>query len=102
MKYIFDYPRIKAVIQHWLNTPPNGYRGVNYARNVNEVLMRPLDMDNANMILRWMIEDIPLLRQIPSSKLSIYEEVLDHQTKVYHLQIGQYTIELKSNNRGAN
>jgi len=40
--------QIKRILDHWVNTPPNGYIGVNYCRNLAVRLLTALDEDDAD------------------------------------------------------
>lgn len=91
MRYMYRFPQIKAMIEHWLSTPPNGYRGVNYARNPAELLLGPLSEDGANTLLRWMLEDIPILKNIKEG-VNIVSTTEGRDKRRYFIQVGQFSI----------
>ncbi|ENV14750.1 hypothetical protein WCE14_08970 [Acinetobacter schindleri] len=96
MNFIFKTEDLKRMIEHWLNTPPNGYIGVSYGRNPKELINRPMDDDTADLLLSWMREDIPVLKQLDDNDLSIVSEELNFETKQFYIQIGQIVIPIKT------
>lgn len=101
MNYIFRAEDIKRMIEHWLNTPPNGYVGVSYGRNLKELLHRPMDDDTADLFLSWMREDIPVLKNLTDSELQIVEQEVDFETKQFFIQIGEILIPIKTETNAA-
>ena len=98
MSYAFKSEQIKNIIEHWLYNPPNGYIGVNYGRNLAEILLRPMTEETANQIINWMKEDIPLFAPLSSDQLSIQSESFDYDKKRFYIKIGQILIPLVSPN----
>lgn len=96
MNYIFRADDIKRMIEHWLATPPNGYVGVTYGRNPKELLNRPMDDDTADMLLQWMREDMPILKQLSDNDLSVAHEEVNFETKQFYIQIGEILIPIKT------
>ena len=94
MSYTFNAEDVKKIIEHWLYTPSNGYIGVNYGRNLAEILLRPMTDDTAIQILQWLKEDIPLFAQLDQSQLNIMSQDIDYDKKRFFIQIGQVIIPL--------
>ncbi|WP_111857841.1 hypothetical protein [Acinetobacter sp. CFCC 10889] len=98
MNYTLEPSHIKKMIEHWLNTPPNGYIGVDYGRNLFEILLKPMSVDSADLILKWIKEDIPLLRGLNDDELMVMNEDQGFDKKVFYIQIGQILIPLQNRN----
>lgn len=96
MNYIFNTSDIVRMILHWLGTPANGYIGVDYARNPRQLLQAPMSEDSSDLLLQWMKEDIPVLKNISDSDLYIAEEVVNFETKRFYIVIGAETILFKT------
>lgn len=86
--------QIKRILDHWVNTPPNGYIGVNYGRNLAERLLKAIDEDDADQIIQWIKEDIPLFKNLNSNQLSIYSENNGIDQKYYFIKVGEISIQL--------
>ena len=66
---MIDYPKIMAMIEHWLESEINGYFGSDYGPDFNSILLAPLSAPVANnfiekmksIICSWMfrIKSIP-------------------------------------------
>ncbi len=84
------------MIEHWMATPPNGYIGVSYGRNPRQLLQQPLDENTADQYLGWMREDIPILKQISDSDLSIATEVINFDTKIHYIKIGNVLLPIQT------
>jgi hypothetical protein len=91
---MIDAAKIKAMVNHWLETPPNGYFTQSYGADVRSMLLRELSSDNADALLDKLRRDIPLMAQLDSNQLSIDSET-DGFDKVYvYLFIGNIAINL--------
>ena len=91
---MIDTQKIKAMIDHWLATPPNGYFGQSYGADVRNMLLRELNTDNADGFLAKLRRDIPLLNQLDDSQFSI-NVVTEGYDKLYvYLKVGGVNIEL--------
>lgn len=100
MNYTFKAEQVKAMILHWLGTPPNGYIGVSYGRNLHELLFHPLSEDNADTLLSWIKEDIPVLRNLTSDQLSIVSKTIDNDKKQFYIKIGKVLVQIQDNQGG--
>lgn len=91
---MIDADKIKAMVNHWLDTPPNGYFGQSYGADVRNMLLRELSSDNADNLLKKLRRDIPLLAQFDDSQLSISTETHDFDKLYVYLFIGNIAIDL--------
>ena len=55
---------IKAMIDHWLSTPVNGYFGQSYGCNVRDQLLKNLSSFSADRFIEKMKADIPILGEL--------------------------------------
>ena len=90
--------QIETMIKHWLNTPPNGYFGQSYGADVRNMLLRELTSDNADMLLKKVRVDIPILNQLDESQLSISVDTVEHDQLYVYLLIGNIAISLGESN----
>ena len=91
---MIDGKDIKAMVNHWLDTPPNGYFAQSYGSDVRAMLLRDLSTDNADNLLKQLRRDIPILGQINDGQLSISTEKVGHEQLYVYLLIGGITITL--------
>ena len=91
---MIDADKIKAMVNHWLDTPPNGYFGQSYGADVRNMLLRELSSDNADNLLKKLRQDIPLIAQLDDSQLSIDTETRDFDKLYVYLFIGNIAIDL--------
>ena len=91
---MIDAAKIKAMVNHWLNTPPNGYFGQSYGADMRNMLLRELSSDNADALLKNLRRDIPLIDQLDDSQLSI-DTITEGFDRLYvYLFIGNIAIHL--------
>lgn len=91
---MIDAKDIKAMINHWLATPPNGYFGQSYGADVRNVLLRELTTDSADNLLKQIRRDIPLLGSLEDSQLSIETEMSGFDGLYVYLMVGNIGIKL--------
>lgn len=91
---MIDAQKIKAMINHWLATPPNGYFGQSYGADVRNMLLRELSTDNADKLLAKLRRDIPLMNQLDDSQLSISTTTAGFDQLYVYLRVGGINIEL--------
>lgn len=91
---MIDAAKIKAMVNHWLDTPPNGYFGQSYGADLRNMLLRELSSDNADNLLKKLRRDIPLLAQLDDSQLNISTETRDFDKLYVYLFIGNIAIDL--------
>ncbi len=100
MNYVFSSEIIKRIIEHWLATPPNGYLGYRYGRNLAELLFHPMNEDRADILLSWIKKDIPIFRNATDGELSVVSEAIGIDQKRYYIQFGEIQV-LIPDNQGA-
>lgn len=60
------------MVRHWLRTPPNGYLGSGYGSDIHSLLQKPMTAGLGDALIAKMIEDIPLLGQLPNGTVNVY------------------------------
>lgn len=63
---------IMKMIDHWLQTPQDGYLGSDYGNNLKEVLQTPHAAGLANAQVKKLIRDVPILSILPRSSINLY------------------------------
>lgn len=63
---------LEAMVEHWLNTPVNGYLGSDYGQDLRSLLQRPHSDGTADSFLRKMREDLLIITALPSEAVSLY------------------------------
>lgn len=96
MNYIYKIDDIKRMIDHWLATPPNGYIGVSYGRELKQLLLKPMTEELANDLLDWMKTDIPILKKLSDDALSVVSTDVGIDKKQFYIQIGSILIPIKT------
>lgn len=91
---MIDAATIKAMVEHWLETPPNGYFASSYGADVRSMLLRDLSMDNADALLKKLRTDLPLLEPFSDSQLRIMTDTAGHDALYVYLLIGAIQITL--------
>lgn len=82
------------MVEHWLDTPPNGYFALPYGADLRVMLLRELSADNADKLLEKLRRDIPLLRQFDETQLSIEVEEVGFDKQYIYLMLGQLAISI--------
>lgn len=96
MNYVFKLEDIKRMIEHWLGTPPNGYVGVSYGRELTQLLFKPMTEDSANTLMEWMKADIPILKQLSDADFRVVSQTIGYDKKRFFIQIGEILIPIKT------
>lgn len=91
---MIDSTDIKAMVLHWLSTPPNGYFGQSYGADVRAMLLRELSADNADALLKKLRLDIPILNGLNENQLSVSTTTTGFDKINVYLNIGSIDIEL--------
>ena len=91
---MIDSIDVKAMVTHWLDTPPNGYFAQSYGADVRAMLLRELSADNADALLKKLRLDIPLLNSLDESQLSVSTTTTGFDKLNVYLTIGTIDIEL--------
>lgn len=85
---------VRAWVDHWLNTPVNGYFGSEYGADRASLLLNPLSATKADEFLAKLKRDIPLLATMSDDQLSIRAETEGFDAVRLYLQIGSILIDL--------
>ena len=85
---MIDYPKIMAMIEHWLESEINGYFGSDYGPDFNSILLAPLSAPVANNFIENMKSDIPILKQLSADQLQLWSQDEGFETKVIYLRVG--------------
>lgn len=80
------------MVRHWLSTPPNGYLGSGYGSDAHALLQRPQSSGLADIFIDKMMEDLPILRALPSGSVNVYFEQVDKQSKRLIVQVADQLI----------
>lgn len=91
---MIDAAKVKAMVEHWLATPPNGYFGSGYGADIRTMLLRDLSADSADALLKKLRTDIPLLDQFSDNQLRVETTISGHDSLYVYLMIGaiQFTL----------
>lgn len=93
---MIDRSDILAMLDHWLNTPVNGYFGSGYGADLNSLLLKSMTSDVADRFIEKMKRDLPILQQLDADQLAIYSTDQGFERKVIVLQVGDIAIDLTS------
>lgn len=96
MNYIFKQEDIRRMVEHWLGTPPNGYIGVSYGRELTQLLFKPMTDDSANTLMDWMKADMPILKQLSDADFRVVEQTVEYDKKRFFIKIGEILIPIKT------
>ena len=89
---MIDSKAVIDMVEHWLDTPPNGYFGQPYVADLRVMLLRELSADNADNLLEKLRRDIPLLSQFDETMLSIQTEESGFDKLHVYLMLGQIAV----------
>ena len=76
---------IIAMLNHWLQTPVNGYFGSSYGADLNSLLLRPLSTATADIFIQKLKRDVPILNDLD---LGISSSNAGFERKQIYLTIG--------------
>lgn len=83
---------LARMVRHWLGTPPNGYLGSGYGCDPKALLQLPNSSTLGDAFIEKMLEDIPLLRQLPRGAVNVYFETIAKDQKRLLIEVGDITI----------
>jgi hypothetical protein len=89
---------IQLMVQHWLDTPENGYLGASYGQGgINALLQVPHAAGRADAIIKKLMRDVPLLAALPSGSVNIYSQAtgIDRSALVFEVAGQLIPIEYK-------
>ncbi len=76
---------VVAMLNHWLQTPVNGYFGSSYGADLNSLLLRPLSTPTADIFIQKLKRDVPILNDLD---LGISSSNTGFERKQIYLTIG--------------
>lgn len=83
--------RILRAVQHWLNTPVNGYLGSDYGNDLKSVLQTPFAAGLANAQIAKLRRDVPILQALPANAINLYIRETPPDKLDIILQVGALT-----------
>ncbi|MFJ2990729.1 hypothetical protein ACIPF8_22965 [Collimonas sp. NPDC087041] len=63
---------IQAMVNHWLNTPPNGDLGSDYGADPQSLLQNPVAAGIGDAFIGKMREDVPALDVMPVGAVNVF------------------------------
>lgn len=76
------------MVNHWLQTPPEGYLGSPYGADVKSLLQRPMgDQVALNDFMSKMRVDLPVLSYLPAGSVSAWMEPAGADKVVLHVNV---------------
>lgn len=91
---MIDAQLVAKMVEHWLNTPANGYFYQSYGQDLKRELLREITEFTADRFIEKLKADIPLLQHLPSDQINIIQEIRNDDSVYVILEIGQIEIEL--------
>ena len=85
---------IIAMLNHWLQTPVNGYFGSSYGADLASLLLRPLSRPLGDQFIAKLKQDIPILNELSSDQLELYSSNEGFERKIIYLRIADVKINL--------
>lgn len=92
---------IEGMIDHWLRTKPNGYRGSSYGAPLEELRLHAQSTNIANEFISKMKRDIPILNQLSSDQFGVFFTNQGFEKKIVVLKVGQIQIDLSEVSQNA-
>lgn len=83
---------LARMVRHWLSTPPNGYLGSGYGCDPKALLQMPNASGLGDAFIDKMMEDIPLLQQLPRGAVNVAFEQIAIDKKRLLIQVGDILI----------
>lgn len=83
---------IAGMVQHWLSTPVNGYLGSGYGSDIKSLLQQPNSSGLGDAFINKMLNDIPILQQMPRGSVNVYFEKVSKDRKRLLIEVGDVTI----------
>lgn len=63
---------VAAMVEHWTESPMNGYLGSDYGQTFKSYLQQPQMAVSANSFIQKMQADVPVLQVLPADAVSMY------------------------------
>lgn len=91
---MMDAQLVVKMVEHWLNTPANGYFYQSYGQDLKRELLKEITQFTADQFIEKLKIDIPLLQYLPSDQINIIQEIRNDDSVYVILEIGKFEIEL--------
>lgn len=92
---------VEGMIDHWLRTKPNGYRGSSYGAPLEKLRLHAQTTSVANAFIEKMKQDIPILNQLSSEQFGVFFSNQGFEKKVITLKVGTIQIDLSNVDQNA-
>ena len=92
---------ITGMIDHWLRTKPNGYRGSSYGAPLEQLRLHAQTTSVANSFIDKMKQDIPILNQLSSDQFGVFFSDQGFERKIITLKVGIIQIDLSTINQNS-
>ncbi len=66
---------VLGMVEHWLQTPPDGYLGQSYGQSIRDLLQKAMSTNDGDIIIQKMKRDIPILQRFPNSVNILMQKV---------------------------
>ena len=63
---------VAAMVEHWTETPMNGYLGSSYGQNFKSFLQQPQKVVVANSFIQKLQKDVDILQVLPADAVTMY------------------------------
>ena len=63
---------VSGMVQHWLETPTNGYLGSRYGQDTKSLLQLPQADQSADEYIAKLKSDVEVLQAIPANSINLY------------------------------
>lgn len=63
---------VSGMVQHWLETPTNGYLGSRYGQDTKSLLQLPQADQSADEYIAKLKSDVEVLQTIPANSINLY------------------------------
>lgn len=91
---MIDAQLVAKMVEHWLNTPVNGYFYQSYGQDLKRELLKEINQFTADRFIEKLKIDIPLLQHLPPDQINILKEIRSDDSVYVILEIGQIEIKL--------
>lgn len=63
---------VAGMVEHWTETPMNGYLGSSYGQNFKSSLQQPQKVVVANSFIQKLQKDVDILQVLPADAVNLY------------------------------
>ena len=72
-----DSQEVQGMVSHWIGCPVNGYLGSGYGSDIPALLQKPLSTKDADLLLKKLRFDVPLIASAPPGSVNVYSATRD-------------------------